>query len=66
MLKATEAEDGPGLLEVVDELDTGEQLFVWNQFRSWERAAIKKILGPAREAAKDAVDPNYMPPKDVA
>jgi hypothetical protein len=51
LLRAVEIQDGPGLMQIVDELETEEQMFTWTQLRSWERSAIKKLLSEAREAA---------------
>jgi hypothetical protein len=51
LLRAVEIQDGPGLMQIVDELETEEQMFTWTQLRSWERSAIKNLLSEAREAA---------------
>lgn len=44
------AEDGPGLLELVSELTQEEYLQVWENLRSWDRTAFKKLETKAREA----------------
>lgn len=58
MLKAVEKQDGVGLLQVVDELESDEQLAIWSELRSYERADIKKLLNEARAAAGMRPDDN--------
>lgn len=48
--KLLKAEDGSGLIELLDELSQEEYLQIWEQLRSWERTAFKKL----EEAAKSA------------
>jgi phage recombination protein Bet len=43
-------EDGPGLLEIIRELDQEEYLQVWGALRSWERTAFKKLEDKAKAA----------------
>lgn len=42
------ADDGAGLLELVDELDQEEYLQIWSALRSWERTAFKKLEDKAK------------------
>jgi hypothetical protein len=65
MLQAVQLEDGPGLLQIVDELTTEEQLIVWNEFRSWERSDIKKLLHAARSVAEPHQDTNEETSNDA-
>lgn len=44
------AEDGPGLLELLSELDNEEYLQIWGALRSWERTAFKKLEEKAKAA----------------
>jgi hypothetical protein len=53
--------DGPGLLELHDELTNEEKLAVWPVLRSDERSSLKKLLAEAKAAA----DPNYIAPLPV-
>jgi hypothetical protein len=57
---AVKAQDGPGLLEVVDELSVEEQLYIWNKLRTDERTPTKKLLHEARAAA----NPDYLASND--
>lgn len=50
LLAAVAAEDGPGLLQQYNELESGEQEQVWNELRSYERSAIKKLRESAMAA----------------
>jgi phage recombination protein Bet len=50
LLEAVKAEDGPGLLQVWNELESEEQEFVWNKLRSWERSSIKALREKAQAA----------------
>jgi len=61
MNEAVKNQDGPGLLELIEELNNEEQLAIWNELRSDERAAIKKLRQEALIAANGA-DPNYVDP----
>jgi phage recombination protein Bet len=51
---AGKAQDGPGLLEVLDELDNDEKQQVYQQIRSWDRTVLKELERTAREAAGPA------------
>jgi len=59
MNKAVQDEDGPGLLQLADELTNEQQGWLWQQFRSYERTAIKKLLSEARDNANQP-DPNLQ------
>ena len=48
MNKCVEQDDGPGLVQLTDELTQAQQLWIWNQFRSYERKSIKDLLRKAR------------------
>lgn len=48
--KAVEDEDGPGLLQILGELENDELEFLWGKLRSYERSAIKKLEASARAA----------------
>lgn len=61
ILSFVEADDGLGLLQVVDEMDQEEQLYIWSTLRSWERSAAKKLLAAARDDANKP-DPRYVDP----
>jgi phage recombination protein Bet len=47
MLAAEKEQDGPGLLEVWNELTSDEQEQMWKEFRSYERTALRKLLDVA-------------------
>lgn len=48
--KAVADDDGPGLLQIWNELENEEQEFVWRTLQSWERSAIKKLREKAMAA----------------
>jgi hypothetical protein len=50
LIDCTKREDGPGLLQIWNELESEQQLFVWGELRSWERSAIKKLRDEALAA----------------
>ena len=57
MLKATAENDALALFKADGDLTNEQQLFVWSHLRSWERAAITKLLNtPAYKAAKRGID----------
>jgi hypothetical protein len=58
VLEAVKAEDGPGLLQIWEEMGSETILAIWSDLRSYERTAIKKLL----EQARSAIDPNYIEP----
>lgn len=49
LLKAVSDNDGKALWAVWRELDSDQQLFVWNELRSWERSAIKKLQDASKQ-----------------
>ena len=51
---ALAAEDAPGLLEVWTELNEGEMTYIWREFNSHQKKAIREMLQAAREASNDA------------
>lgn len=59
LLKCVEDSDGPGLLELGDELTGDQKQWVWAQLRSWERAALNK-LGEEAEKAANQPDPAWQ------
>jgi phage recombination protein Bet len=50
MLKAVAAKDGVGLLQILDELDNDEKLYVFGRLRSWEKRAVADLETEARAA----------------
>lgn len=50
-LERLEAEDGPAMLELWSELDEREQHYVWREFNSHQKKAIRELLQEARKAA---------------
>ena len=62
MNKAVADNDGPGLMQGWDELNTAQQLWLWDKLRSYERRAIKDLLAKAREDANKP-DPQYIDPE---
>jgi len=50
LLETTKNNDGPGLLQIVNELENDEREVVWRELRSWERSSIKKLLAEAQAA----------------
>lgn len=51
---ATKAEDGPGLLQILDELDNDEKLQVFQNLRSWDKTEVRALEKKARDAAGPA------------
>jgi len=49
LLEAVKADDGKKLWAVWRELDSDQQLFVWNTLRSWEKSAIKKLQDSSKQ-----------------
>lgn len=43
-------DDGPGLLQLLNEIDNDEKLQIWGVMRSWERSAFKKLEEKAKAA----------------
>jgi phage recombination protein Bet len=57
LIKSSENEDCPGLYAVWGPLTSEQKLFIWGELRSWERAAIKKLLAtPAYKVAESGLD----------
>lgn len=57
MLEAVAKNDAAALQRVDSELNNEQQLFVWGELRSWERASIKKLMdSSAYKIAKSGLD----------
>lgn len=54
-------EDGPGLIQIQDEWEQEEWIYIWRTMQSWERSAGKVLLKAARDALNQP-DPNYIDP----
>jgi phage recombination protein Bet len=50
LLEAEKNQDGPGLLEIWRELTNDQKEFMWGEFRSYERSALKKAIAAAEAA----------------
>ncbi len=57
--EAVENQDGPGLLEIYDELTNGQKAYIGRKLRSWEGTAVSKLLEIAHREANRS-DPNYI------
>lgn len=58
MMECVERQDGPGLIELGDDLTNEQKQWLWRQFRSYERTAINKLAKEAEAELNPPVDPD--------